>query len=88
MIKGCGAKAFRGHIFCDRCGACWGMGGDDGDDGGGACIAQATEWLTFYAPITLLAVVAAALVHPLLCYAVFVGLGLFGFVDLDKRARQ
>ena len=85
MLKGCGAVQFRGHTWCDKCGACWGLGDDDA---AGSCLVEVVEYVTFYAPITLLAVVAAALVHPGLAFIVFVGLGVFSLVDLYQRAAR
>ncbi len=82
MIKGCGAAQFSDQMFCAKCGACW----DVNDEDPPACKAEAVEWLTFYAPTTLLAVVAAGLVSPVLAVVVAWGLGVFGFADLAERA--
>ena len=84
MLKGCGARQYSDQMFCYKCGACWGMNDEDPP----ACVADAVEFVTFYAPITLLAILAVWLVSPLLAIVVGWALVAFGLFDLAERAQR
>lgn len=84
MLKGCGARQYSGHVFCYKCGACWAFTEEDPP----ACKAEAVEYLTFYAPITLLAILAVWLVSPLLSIVAGWVLVAVSWGDLAERAQR
>ena len=84
MIKGCGVARSYDHLFCAKCGACW----DANDEDPPACKAEAVEYLTFYAPVTLLAILAVWLVSPLLSIVAGWVLVAVSWGDLAERAQR
>lgn len=84
MLKGCGVVDYRGCKYCVRCGTMW----DVDDEDPPACKAEAVEYLTFYAPVTLLAILAVWLVSPLLSIVAGWVLVAVSWGDLAERAQR
>ena len=84
MLKSCKAKQYSDQMYCRKCDTCW----DCGDGDPPLCRAVDTEYLLFYAPITLLVVAACWLMSPDLAALVWAGLVGFSWWDVMKRDQR